>query len=88
MLGRNLKKVIIVDNSPENFQPHFENGIFIKSWYGDEDDKALKDLSPLLKQIVEKNFEDVREALNQFRQKMIENINKGIQNPHLHLNLD
>jgi CTD small phosphatase-like protein 2 len=34
--------MIIVDNSPENFQLQKENGIFIKSWYNDQEDKALE----------------------------------------------
>jgi CTD small phosphatase-like protein 2 len=48
-LGRNLKKTLIVDNNPENFkfQPH--NGVYIKSWFQDPSDRALKDLCPLLR---------------------------------------
>lgn len=42
LLGRGLDKMIIVDNSPENFQLQKENGIFIKSWYNDQEDKALE----------------------------------------------
>ena len=34
-LGRNLKKVIIVDNIADNFQHQPENGIFIRTWYND-----------------------------------------------------
>lgn len=43
-----MSKTIIVDNMPENFQLQPENGIFISSWTGDPNDRALKDLAPLL----------------------------------------
>ena len=49
LLGRNLKRVIIIDNIAENFQVQPDNGIVIKSWTGEEHDKALEQLSPLLK---------------------------------------
>ena len=41
--------MIIVDNMPQNFNLQKENGIFIKSFYGDDnDDTALIDLAPIL----------------------------------------
>lgn len=47
-LGRNLRSVAIVDNSPTcySFQP--SNGIPIKTWRGDPDDRELQDLLPIL----------------------------------------
>ena len=48
-LGRDLNKVIIVDNVAENFQLQPDNGIFIKSWFEDMSDTALEELAPLLK---------------------------------------
>lgn len=47
-LGRNLSKTLIVDNNAENFQLQPDNGIYIKSWYDDPEDKALFQLAPLL----------------------------------------
>lgn len=47
-LGRDLSKTLIVDNSAENFQLQPDNGIYIKSWYDDPEDKALPQLAPLL----------------------------------------
>eukprot|EP01016_Furgasonia_blochmanni_P026412 TRINITY_DN2805_c0_g2_i1.p1 TRINITY_DN2805_c0_g2~~TRINITY_DN2805_c0_g2_i1.p1 ORF type:complete len:335 (+),score=-20.56 TRINITY_DN2805_c0_g2_i1:123-1007(+) len=87
-LGRSLSKTIIVDNVPENFQLQTDNGIFIKSWFSDERDTALQDLAPLLKEIVAKKVPDIRDALRKFRQKMIENIAKGMTAAHLNLTLD
>ena len=47
-LGRELSRTLIVDNNAENFQLQPDNGIYIKSWYDDPDDKALAQLAPLL----------------------------------------
>lgn len=47
-LGRDLKKTIIVDNISENFKRQPKNGIFIESWFGEENDQALLGLNPLL----------------------------------------
>ena len=54
-IGRDLSKVIIVDNVAENFQLQPDNGIFIKSWFDDKHDTALAELAPLLKEIVVKD---------------------------------
>jgi len=48
-LGRDLKRVIIVDNIKDNFQLQEENGIWIKSWDDDLEDNALFELCELLK---------------------------------------
>ena len=48
-IGREIENMIIVDNMPQNFNLQKENGIFIKSFYGDDnDDTALIDLAPIL----------------------------------------
>jgi CTD small phosphatase-like protein 2 len=49
MLGRDLNRIIIIDNIAENFQNQPENGIFIQSWFDDMEDNSLLDLIPLLK---------------------------------------
>lgn len=48
-IGRDLSKVIIVDNIAESFLLQPENGICIKSWYDDPADTALNELAPFLK---------------------------------------
>jgi CTD small phosphatase-like protein 2 len=50
-IGRELSKVIIVDNIAENFQAQPDNGILIRSWFDDPNDNALLELLPLLKGI-------------------------------------
>ncbi|EAR88144.2 NLI interacting factor-like phosphatase family protein (macronuclear) [Tetrahymena thermophila SB210] len=87
-IGRDLNKIIIIDNLPENFKLQPENGIYIQSWYGESEDRALYDLTPLLKQIVRKKFRTVQSALKQFRDKIETNLKKGMSEPHLNLSLE
>ena len=47
-LGRNLKDVIIVDNSPLSYSFNKENGIPILTWFNDKNDRELLKLLPIL----------------------------------------
>jgi len=47
-LGRELKGVIIIDNSPASYMFHPENAVPIDSWFDDENDTELIDLIPFL----------------------------------------
>lgn len=47
-LGRPLESMIIIDNVADNFKLQPQNGIYIKSWYDDEADTVLSDLTPVL----------------------------------------
>ena len=63
MLGRDLWKTLIIDNLYESFLRQPDNGILIKSWYGDMADSELFTLLPFLKGLVEDQVPDVREVL-------------------------
>ena len=47
-LGRDLKDIIIVDNSPMSYCLNPENGLPIKSWFDDKDDRDLFKISGIL----------------------------------------
>lgn len=55
-----------------------ENGIYIKSWYEDPNDKALKDLSVILKDIIKSGVSDIRVALRDFRKRISKNSLKTV----------
>ncbi|XP_021685581.2 uncharacterized protein LOC110668568 isoform X2 [Hevea brasiliensis] len=58
VLGVDLAKVAIIDNSPQVFRLQVNNGIPIKSWFSDPSDCALISLLPLLETLVD--ADDVR----------------------------
>lgn len=66
VLGRELKKVAIVDNSVQAFGFQLDNGIPIESWFDQDDDQELLNLIPFLKTL--KDVNDVRPLIrNTFR---------------------
>lgn len=57
--GRSLSDIVIVDNKVESYSSHLENGIPIKSYYGEKEDEMLNVLQRYLLKLKDKK--DVRD---------------------------
>ena len=93
-LNRNLKDLIILDNSPLAYAFDSDNGLPIKAWYEDKGDKELdkifpileflsntKDVRPFINKFVSNNeiiFETANDLINKVQDQNINNINIGI----------
>ena len=76
-LGRDIRKIIVVDDDENNFVLNKENGIKISPYYGDDEDNgrlssnkrkdnALLELKKILIMIYKDNYDDIREALKDY----------------------
>jgi TFIIF-interacting CTD phosphatase-like protein len=73
LLGRNLKNTIIVDNIKDNFERQPNNGIEILTWLHDPTDRELYKLSVFLKDLVDKDVDDVCEYIKSYQQEKWQN---------------
>ena len=73
-LGRDLSKTIIIDNDLGCFYLQPENGILIKSFNGEKDDKNLFSLIKILKDIIKCPFQDIRSVLDKYRNDLIKSV--------------
>mmetsp|Transcript_21192 Transcript_21192/g.36392 ORF Transcript_21192/g.36392 Transcript_21192/m.36392 type:complete len:306 (-) Transcript_21192:367-1284(-) len=65
-LGKDLSRVIIIDNLQHSFALHPKNGIVIKPFINDVRDRALLHLTPFLRSIVRRDVADVRDVLHTY----------------------
>ena len=63
-LGRQLKDVVIVDNSPMSYALNPENGLPISTWFEDKEDRELYNISSILEFL--SFVPDVRNYIHQF----------------------
>ncbi|KAK7113827.1 carboxy-terminal domain RNA polymerase II polypeptide A small phosphatase 1-like isoform X2 [Littorina saxatilis] len=52
-LGRDLKKVVIIDNSPASYIFHPDNAVPVSSWFDDMSDTELMDLMPFFENLAQ-----------------------------------
>ena len=69
-LGRNLTKIIIVDNIEDNYQLQPNNGINISDFEGDENDNELEYLLKDLLEVVKEPGKNVTDELYKVRKNM------------------
>lgn len=67
LIGRDLDKVILIDNLADNFSKQPENGIRITSFYGEDADTELLTIAKKLFKLLGSNPEDVRSCLDIIR---------------------
>ena len=87
-LNRNLKDLIIVDNSPLAYSFDIENGLPIKTWYEDKNDIELYKINSILEFLA--NTNDVRNYIKKFVKRneinyeeamnIIKSLNNGTNN--------
>jgi Dullard-like phosphatase family protein len=74
LVGREVRTMIIADNTKENFMYHEDNGVHVRSWYGDDKDIVLQELAHVLKQVAKSQPEDIRTELNKWREVIKQNV--------------
>jgi len=60
-MGRDLNKIIIIDNSPASYMFNPENAVPVESWFDNENDTELLELIPILEQM--SKTQDVRDEI-------------------------
>ena len=75
LIGRDISKIIIVDNDEKCFGLNKENGIKIKTFNEENsNDNKLFELKKILKDLYIQNFEDVRIAIKMYKNNIVNNI--------------
>jgi len=78
-LGRDLSKIIIVDNMPQNFCLQKENGILISNYFGqDNGDNTLNLLGDILLKIAQRPGRDVRNEIKKYKEEIFTKITTNL----------
>ena len=78
-LGRDIKKVIIVDNISNNFKLSPDNGIQILPFFGENNnDNILDELKKILILFYKDKLEDLRVGIRKYKKDIINKITNGI----------
>ena len=79
-LGRDMSKIIIIDNLKDNFKLQPNNGLFIKTWTSDINDNQLFDLEKILRDIALFGVEDVRPVIEKINDYI--KVSRNMINPY------
>jgi carboxy-terminal domain RNA polymerase II polypeptide A small phosphatase len=63
-IGRDLREIIIIDNSPTSYIFHPQHAVPISSWFSDAHDNELLDLIPVLEDLAGSQVSDVSLVLD------------------------
>ena len=85
-LGRDLDKIIIIDNLKDNFKLQPNNGLFIKTWTSDVNDNQFHDLGRILKDIALLDVKDVRPIIEKINDDI--KISRNIINPYANVDIN
>ena len=79
-IGRDMKRIIMIDDLPENLEKFKSNGILILPYEGEEqsNDRVLYELKKLLILFYKLGYDDIRFALKQYQDDITEKITYGI----------
>lgn len=84
-LGRDLSKLIFVDNLEENFKLQPNNGLPIKTWIDDIEDNELNNLGFFLKELRHKEPKDVRPIIKSVKEELTKKMKYNVIYPYLEL---
>ena len=77
-IGRPLDKILIVENMPQNYRLQKENGILIKSFYGEDIyDTALFSLGDILIRIANE-FNDIRKGIAKYKNEILNKVSTNL----------
>ena len=79
-IGRDMKKIIMVDDIPENLEKHYENGILILPYNGveeNDEDRVLFELKKLLILFYKIGYDDLRYAIKSYKDEIYDKITMG-----------
>ena len=77
-IGRTLDKILIVENMPQNYRLQKENGILIKSFYGEDIyDTALFSLGDILMKIANE-FNDIRKGIAKYKIEILNKVSSNL----------
>ena len=69
-IGRSLDKILIIDNMKQNFKFQKNNGILIKSFYGEDNYNILYELGKILIKIAQDGG-DIRKGIIKYKNEII-----------------